>query len=70
MKDVECAVEQSRYTLAILSPVYLISNFANLGNVPAEYLGLEKSQRRLLAVLREDCAPCPDIRPSLDRYDR
>ncbi len=51
------AVEQSCYTLAILSPAYLTSNFTELENVLAEHLGLEKSQRRLLAVMREDCAP-------------
>jgi hypothetical protein len=57
VKEMERAVEQSRYTLAILSPAYLASNFTDLENVLAEHLGLEKSQRRLLAVLREDCTP-------------
>jgi hypothetical protein len=51
------AVEQSRYTLAILSPAYLASNFTELENVLAEHLGLEKTQRRLLAVMREECTP-------------
>ncbi len=51
------AVEQSRYTLAVLSPAYLTSNFAELENVLAEHLGLEKGQRRLLAVMRQDCTP-------------
>ncbi len=36
------AVEQSRYTLAVLSPAYLTSNFAELENVLAEHLGLEQ----------------------------
>ncbi len=49
------AVEQSRYTLAILSPAYMTSNFTELENVLAEHLGLEKSQRRLLAAVRQDC---------------
>lgn len=51
------AVERSRYTLAILSPAYLTSNFTELENVLAEHLGLEKTQRRLLAVMRESCTP-------------
>lgn len=51
------AVEQSRYTLAILSPAYLRSNFTELESVLAEHLGLEKAQRRLLAVMHELCTP-------------
>jgi hypothetical protein len=51
------AVEQSRYTLAVLSPAYLTSNFTELENVLAEHLGLEQSQRRLLALLHQDCMP-------------
>ena len=48
-------VEESRYTLAVLTPAYLQSNFTELENVLAEHLGLEKSERRLLAVMREPC---------------
>jgi len=59
------AVEQSRYTLAILSPAYLQSNFAELENVLAEHLGLEQSQRRLLVVRREACRPRLGIRARL-----
>jgi hypothetical protein len=55
IKEMERAVEQSRYTLAVLSPAYLGSNFTELENVLAEHLGLEKSQRRLIAVMREQC---------------
>lgn len=46
------AVEQSRYTLAVLSPAYLDSSFTELENVLAEHLGLEEARRRLLCVLR------------------
>jgi hypothetical protein len=58
-------VEQSRYTLAVLSPAYLASNFTELESVLAEHLGLEASQRRLLAVLREPCRPRLGIRARL-----
>ena len=51
------AVEQSRYTLAVLSPAYLRSNFAELEGVLAEHLGLEQGQRRLLMIVREPCTP-------------
>ena len=53
--EMEKAVAQSRYTLAVLSPAYVGSNFTELENVLAEHLGLEKSQRRLMAVMRERC---------------
>jgi hypothetical protein len=51
------AVEQSRYTLAVLTPAYLSSNYTEIENVMAEHLGLEKSQRRLLVVMRDYCKP-------------
>lgn len=59
------AVEQSRFTLAVLTPAYLGSNFTELENVMAEHLGLETSERRLLAVLREPCTPRLGLRARL-----
>ena len=59
------AVEQSRYTLAVLTPAYLASNFTNLENVLAEHLGLENSQNRLVAVMRETCQPRLGMRARL-----
>jgi len=59
------AVEQSRYTLAVLSPAYLRSNFAELESVLAEHLGLEQGQRRLLVVVREPCTPRLGMRARL-----
>lgn len=59
------AVEQSRYTLAVLTPAYLASNFTNLENVLAEHLGLENSQNRLVAVMRETCKPRLGMRARL-----
>jgi hypothetical protein len=55
--EIERAVETSRYTLAVLSPAYLESGFRELENVLAEHVGIEESQRRLLAVMRETCKP-------------
>jgi hypothetical protein len=65
VKEMERAVMQSRYTLAVLSPVYLDSNFTELENILAEHLGLEKSQRRLLVILREKCTPRLGMRARL-----
>jgi hypothetical protein len=58
-------VEQSRYTLAVLSPAYLASNFTELESVLAEHLGLEMTQRRLLAVRRVACKPRLGMRARL-----
>jgi hypothetical protein len=59
------AVEQSRYTVAVLTPAYLTSNYTELENVLAEHLGLEESQRRLLLLLREPCRPRLGLRARL-----
>ncbi len=58
-------VETARYTLAVLSPRYLESNFTELENVLAEHLGLENSERRLIAVLIESCKPRLGMRARL-----
>jgi TIR domain len=58
-------VQQSRYTLAVLSPDYLKSNFTDLESVLAEHLGLELSQRRLLMVRRAPCEPRLGLRARL-----
>jgi hypothetical protein len=59
------AVEQSRYTLAVLTPAYLESSFTELEGVLAEHLGLETSQQRLLVVRREACEPPLALRARL-----
>jgi hypothetical protein len=58
-------VEQSRYTLAVLTESYITSNFTELEGVLAEQLGLEKSERRLLAIMRELCKPRLGMRARL-----
>src|SRR5215218_5169695 len=50
------AVEQSRTTVAVLTPAYLDGRFAELENVLAEHLGLEERALRLLYVVREPLA--------------
>lgn len=65
ISQMERAVEESRYTLAVLTPDYLQSNFTSLENILAEHLGLERSERRLIAVLREPCEPRLSLRAHL-----
>jgi hypothetical protein len=65
VQEMERAVLKSRYTLAVLTPRYLQSNFTDLESALAQHLGLEKAQRRFLAVMREDCEPRLGIRARL-----
>ncbi len=58
----ENAVQQSRYTLAILSPNYLESSFADFESLIAQHLGKEQSQNRLIPLLYEFCSPRLGIR--------
>lgn len=57
IKEIERSVEQSNYTLAVLSSNYLSSSFAELENILAEHLGLEEDNTRLLIVMIENCEP-------------
>jgi hypothetical protein len=62
INEMERAVVESRYTVAVLTPAYLSSNFTDFENVIAQHLGLEQSQRRFISILREPCAPRVGIR--------
>lgn len=59
------AVEQSRFTLAVLTPAYLASNFTELESTMAEHLGLEQGERRLLTVMRVASSPRIGLRARL-----
>jgi hypothetical protein len=63
--EMERAVQESRYTLAVLTPAYLAGDFAEFENVLAQHLGLEESQQRLLLLLREPCQPSLRLRHKL-----
>ncbi len=60
--EMERAVEQSRYTVSVLSPAYLDSNFTQFEEVLAQHLGLEKRQKRYLGIMLEPCSPSLRIR--------
>jgi hypothetical protein len=59
------AVESSNYTLAVVTPAYLLSTFTELENVLAEHLSLEERKRRLLMVMRETARPRLSMRANL-----
>ena len=65
LHEMERAVATSRYTLAVLSPLYLTSTFTDLENVMADHLGLEEGERRLVAVMLADCKPRLGMRARL-----
>ena len=58
------AVEESRYTLAVITSSYIQSNFTELENVMAKQLGLENSQVRLIGIIRD-----PDLDINQVRLD-
>ena len=60
--EIERAVTQSRYTVGVLSPSYLASNFSDLESILAQHLGLEESQGRFIGLMRESCKPRLGIR--------
>lgn len=58
-------VEQSTHTLAVASPAYFASTFADFENVLAQHLGLEEASRRLIVAVREPCELPLRFRPFL-----
>jgi len=56
------AVEESRFTLAVITTAYIQSNFTELENVMAKQLGLEKSQVRLIGILRDPALDLNQVR--------
>jgi hypothetical protein len=57
LDEMERAVEQSRYTAAVLTPGYLSSSFDDFESGMAQYLGREENQGRLVVLMREPCRP-------------
>lgn len=55
--SMEQVIKQSRYTVVILSPNYLESNYREFENLMAQHLGLEESKYRLIPIMREECTP-------------
>lgn len=53
--EMERGVEESRYTLAVVTPLYFESTFTEFENLLSQHLGLEKSEHRLIILMRESC---------------
>ena len=68
--EMERGVVQSRYTVGVLSPNYLRSNFTDLESILAEQIGLEQSQQRFIGVMHESCKPRLGIGTVLPGHDR
>jgi hypothetical protein len=62
IENMQRAVEQSRYTLSILTPAYLGHGFSEFQSTLAQHLGLEQGQRRFLGVIRTECNPSLSLR--------
>jgi hypothetical protein len=62
LTEMERGVQQSRYTVAVLSPLYRESSFSEFEGLLARHLGLEQSQRRFVGVLRQRCTPSLGVR--------
>ncbi|HMA36608.1 MAG TPA: caspase family protein [Chloroflexia bacterium] len=60
--EIERAVEQSRYTLAVLTANYTQDPFNDLENGLAQYLGTEQRQVRFMAILHDQTTPKLSIR--------
>ncbi len=65
VREMARAIETSRFTVGVLTPAYLESEFCDLEPVMAEYLGMEEKSRRLMLVMREPCRPRIDLRSRL-----
>jgi hypothetical protein len=55
IREMERAVTQSRYTLAVLTPSYVEDGFTDFQSLIAQHLSLETREPRLVPVLRRAC---------------
>jgi hypothetical protein len=55
LTEMERGVEESCYTLAVVTPLYFESTFTEFENLLSQHLGLEKSEHRLIILMRESC---------------
>jgi TIR domain/Caspase domain len=62
IREMERAVEESRYTLAVLSPGYLEGTFEDFQALLAQHQATEAKAPRFVPLLREDCRPRLGIR--------
>jgi len=59
IREMERAVETSRYTAAVMTPAYVDGAFADLEAVMAQHLSLEERASRFLVLMRDKAARAP-----------
>ena len=59
IREMERAVETSRFTVAVMTPAYLVGAFADLEAVMAQHLSLEERTERFVVVMRDATARAP-----------
>jgi hypothetical protein len=62
VKEMERAIEQSRYTVTVLSPNYLESGFTDFEQTLAQHMEIEKRRKRYIGVLLAPCEPSLSVR--------
>jgi hypothetical protein len=62
IREMERAVEASRYTLAVLSPQYLEGAFEEFETLLAQHQSLEGRAPRFIPLMRRECRPALGIR--------
>jgi LCP family protein required for cell wall assembly len=65
IENMSRAVDESRYTVAVMSPAYFGSDFTKLERIMAQHLGLEQGRRRLIGLMLAPCDPPTELRPFL-----
>jgi hypothetical protein len=63
LENIEKAIENSSYVIAVVSKGYIQDGFANFENVLAQHYGCEKQQYPLVLVLRDDSKPRLRLQP-------
>ncbi len=63
--EMERAVLESRYTLAVFSPDYMSSGFTTLENVMVQHLGMETRSTRFIGLILRECQPDLRFRAAL-----
>jgi hypothetical protein len=62
IREMERAVIESRYTVAVLTPGYLAGPFQDFQSILAQHFAVETSAPRFMPLLRADCRPPLGIR--------
>jgi hypothetical protein len=62
IREIERAIENSRYTISVFTPRYLQGPFQDFQSVLAQHQGIESRAPRFIPLLREECQPSLAVR--------